>query len=144
MGLFTRNDKLSIFQRQHETKLFEFVMDEIANNKRQKGLWGQAIVKSNGDEKKAEAEYIKLRVESLKDELEIQKQEETEKAILKEELKKLSEEEKKKKAETKAQEEQRIKIEKEHTVIESLTIKYLLALIIVFLISTFFFIYYKD
>ena len=42
-------------------------MDEIANNKRQKGLWGQAIVKSNGDEKKAESEYIKLRVESLKD-----------------------------------------------------------------------------
>ena len=59
--------KLSILQKQEEAKLFETVMDEIANNKRQKGLWGQAIVKSNGDEKKAESEYIKLRVESLKD-----------------------------------------------------------------------------
>ena len=97
MGLFTRNDKLSIFQRQHETKLFEFVMDEIANNKRQKGLWGQAIVKSNGDEKKAEAEYIKLRVESLKDELEVIKQNEHEEAVIKEEInKKYSEKQKQK------------------------------------------------
>ena len=65
--------KLSILQKQEEAKLFETVMDEIANNKRQKGLWGQAIVKSNGDEKKAESEYIKLRVESLKDKEEFSK-----------------------------------------------------------------------
>jgi hypothetical protein len=96
MSFFKSKDKFSIFQRKHETYLYELVMEEIANNERNKGLWGQAIVKSNGDEKKAEAEYIKLRVESLKDEIEIQKQEETEKQILNEELTKLEEEEKKK------------------------------------------------
>ena len=96
MAFFKSKDKFSIFQRKHETYLYELVMEEIANNERNKGLWGQAIVKSNGDEKKAEAEYIKLRVESLKDEIEIQKQEETEKKILNEELTKLEEEEKKK------------------------------------------------
>ena len=97
MGLFKGKDKLSIFQRKHETYLYELVMEEIANNERQKGIWGQAIVKSNGDEKKAEAEYIKLRVEALKDEIEIQKQEETEKQILNEELEKLAEEKENKK-----------------------------------------------
>ena len=99
MAFFKSKDKFSIFQRKHETYLYELVMEEIADNKRNKGLWGQAIVKSNGDEKKAEAEYIKLRVESLKDEIEIQKQEETEKQILNEELTKFEEEQKKQKNE---------------------------------------------
>ena len=62
-------NKTSILQRQQETKLFEYVMDEIANNIRNQGVWGQALVKANGDEKKAEAEYIKLRVDNLKDEI---------------------------------------------------------------------------
>ena len=69
MVLFKGKDKLSILERKQETKLFEYVMEEINNGKPNKGIWGQAIVKSNGDEKKAEAEYIKLRVESLKDEI---------------------------------------------------------------------------
>ena len=81
--------KISILQKQEEAKLFETVMDEIANDKRQKGLWGQAIVKSNGDEKKAESEYIKLRVESLKDKKTISKLnkeiKEEEKRLIKEE-----------------------------------------------------------
>ena len=81
--------KISILQKQEEAKLFETVMDEIANKKRQKGLWGQAIVKSNGDEKKAESEYIKLRVESLKDKKTITKLnkeiKEEEKRLIKEE-----------------------------------------------------------
>ena len=137
MVFFKSKDKLSIFQRQQETKLFEFVMDEIANNNRQKGLWGQAIVKSNGDEKKAEAEYIKLRVESLKDELEIQKQNEDEQAILKAELNKIAEEEKQRKAQKKAQEEQRIKIEKENKDFDGFMTKYLIALVVVVILGFF-------
>ena len=66
-------EKLSILKKQQEAKLFELVMNEIANDERHKGLWGKAIVVSNGDEKKAEAEYIKLRVEFLKDEKTISK-----------------------------------------------------------------------
>jgi hypothetical protein len=137
MVFFKSKDKLSIFQRQQETKLFEFVMDEIANNNRQKGLWGQAIVKSNGDEKKAEAEYIKLRVESLKDELEIQKQNEDEQAILQAELNRIAEEEKQKNAQKRAQEEQRIKIEKENKELDGFTTKYLIALVVVILLGFF-------
>ena len=98
MSLFKSKDKFSIFERQQETKLFELVMDEIASDKRHKGIWGQAIVKANGDEKKAEAEYIRLRVESLKDELEVIKQNEHDAAIIKEEInKKYSEKEKQRK-----------------------------------------------
>ena len=33
------------------------------------GLWAQALVKSDGDSTKAKIEYMKLRVQSLKDEL---------------------------------------------------------------------------
>jgi len=66
-------EKLSILKKQQEAKLFELVMNEIANDKRHKGLWGQAIVMSNGDKKKIEIEYIKLRVESLKDEKTVSK-----------------------------------------------------------------------
>jgi hypothetical protein len=66
-------EKLSILKKQQEAKLFELVMNEIANDRRHKGLWGQAIVMSNGDKKKIEIEYIKLRVESLKDEKTVSK-----------------------------------------------------------------------
>ena len=52
--------KISILQKQEEAKLFETVMDEIANKKRQKGLWGQAIVKSNGDEKRLNLNILNL------------------------------------------------------------------------------------
>ena len=97
MVFFKNKDKFSIFQRQQETKFFELVMDEIASDKRHKGIWGQAIVKANGDKNKAEAEYIRLRVESLKDELEVIKQNEHEEAVIKEEInKKYSEKEKQK------------------------------------------------
>ena len=104
--------KLSILQKQEEAKLFETVMDEIANDKRQKGLWGQAIVKSNGDEKKAESEYIKLRVESLKDKKTITKLNKE----IKEEEKRLIKEEK--------EEKQRLTKEKlEYNKIQKLMIK---------------------
>ena len=120
MAFFKRKDMLSIFQRKHETYLFQLVMDEIANNGRKKGIWGQAIVKSNGDEKKAEAEYIKLRVETLKDELEIQKQEETDRQIIEEGFQNLAKEE----------QEEKIKIEKDKA-FDSFIIKFLGVLLIV-------------
>ena len=69
MGLFRRNDKNAVLDRMLETKLFEYVMDEISDGKRNNGIWGQALVETEGDEKKAEAIYIKLRVQSLKDEI---------------------------------------------------------------------------
>ena len=138
MAFFKSKDKLSIFQRKHETYLYELVMEEIAKNERQKGIWGQAIVKSNGDEKKAEAEYIKLRVESLKDELEIQEQEEIEKATIQAELDKKAKEEKEKKAKEKAKTKQQIKLEKDNKEFDGFMFKYLIVLFIVVMIILFF------
>jgi len=71
MVFFKKDKKLSILQKKQETKLFEFVMDEINSNNRQQGTWGKAIAEKNGDLKKAEANYITLRVEELKDEIEL-------------------------------------------------------------------------
>ena len=128
MGFFTRNDKLSILQRQQETKIFEYVMEEINNNVRQQGIWGQAIVKSNGDEKKAEAEYIKLRVESIKDDIKLNNifedeklnlikamsQEENKKPLQKEEEAKIYKQEKHPKIDNPYDEEEKEKIYKQH------------------------------
>jgi hypothetical protein len=58
---------MTIIQRQQETKLYEFVMDEIKDGVRHQGSWGKALVNCEGDEQKASAEYIKLRVQELKD-----------------------------------------------------------------------------
>ena len=69
MGFFRRNDKNAVMDRMLETKLFEYVMDEISDGKKNNGIQGQALVETEGDEKKAEATYIKLRVQSLKDEI---------------------------------------------------------------------------
>ena len=67
MSFFNQFNKMSIIQRQQETKLYEFVMDEIKDGVRHQGSWGKALVKCEGDEQKASAEYIKLRVQELKD-----------------------------------------------------------------------------
>ena len=69
MGLFNQNNKESVIGRMVETKLFEYVMDELADGNKQRGIWGQAMVECEGNETKAEAAYIKLRVQSLKDEI---------------------------------------------------------------------------
>ena len=55
MGFFRRNDKNAVMDRMLETKLFEYVMDEISDGKKNNGIWGQALVETEGDEKKAEA-----------------------------------------------------------------------------------------
>ena len=67
MGLLNRYKKHSVMRRVVETQLYEFVMDEIAQGVKQKGIWGQAMVGCDGDATKAEAAYIRLRVQSLKD-----------------------------------------------------------------------------
>ena len=67
MSLFNQFNKMTIIQRQQETKLYEFVMDEIKDGVRHQGSWGKALVNCEGDEQKASAEYIKLRVQELKD-----------------------------------------------------------------------------
>tara|TARA_B110000503_G_scaffold95977_1_gene144421 strand:+ start:266 stop:718 length:453 start_codon:yes stop_codon:yes gene_type:complete len=69
MSFFNQFNKMTILQRQHETKLYGLVMDEIKDGIRHQGSWGKALVKCEGDEQKASAEYIKIRVQELKDDM---------------------------------------------------------------------------
>ena len=38
MGFFRRNDKNAVMDRMLETKLFEYVMDEISDGKKNNGI----------------------------------------------------------------------------------------------------------
>ena len=61
--------------RLQEEMLYEVVAEEIDNKGRRPGLWAKAFAMSNGDENAAEAKYILLRVQSLRDEIEEQSKE---------------------------------------------------------------------
>ena len=120
MGIFKNFKHNSAVDRLNEERIYEIVINEIKSGKRREGIWGQALEKANGDLKKTEANYIKLRVQSLKDELEIQKQEETDRQIIEEGFQNLAKEE----------QEEKIKIEKDKS-FDSFTIKFLGVLVIV-------------
>lgn len=51
-----------------EEELYAHVVDELYNGVRRKGLWGKALAQANGSENRAKSIYLRLRVESLKDE----------------------------------------------------------------------------
>ena len=94
--------------RLFEERIYELVSKEIESGQKRAGLWAKALATSDGSEERAKSKYIKLRVQSMKDELELdmEKQrafeehikEQTEQNILSEEekrIKKLSEDLKK-------------------------------------------------
>tara|TARA_A100001015_G_scaffold189164_1_gene210687 strand:+ start:103 stop:462 length:360 start_codon:yes stop_codon:yes gene_type:complete len=56
-----------------EEMLYAEAMREIEQGLRRDGLWGKALVEGGGDEKKARGCYLKLRVQALKDELEVER-----------------------------------------------------------------------
>jgi hypothetical protein len=60
----------SAFERLAEEQLYQIVVDEIKRDEKREGLWAKALVEAEGDKEKTQALYIKLRVQSLKDELE--------------------------------------------------------------------------
>lgn len=51
-----------------EERLYEIVAGEIAKGDIRQGLWAKAFSQSSGDEQAAKSKYIKLRVDSLRDE----------------------------------------------------------------------------
>ena len=57
--------------RLKEEAIYSAVMKEMKAGLKSDGLWGQAIAETEGNEKKAKALYIKLRVQALKDEINI-------------------------------------------------------------------------
>jgi len=55
-------------QRQDEERLLEQVVGELERGFRKDGVWAKALILADGDEDRAKASYLKLRVQSLKDE----------------------------------------------------------------------------
>ena len=71
MGIFTSAKAKLAAQKLAEEQLFEFAAEEIAANNIRPGLWAKAIAESDGDDAKAKARYIKLRVEAMKAEADL-------------------------------------------------------------------------
>ncbi|WP_270175183.1 hypothetical protein [Diaphorobacter sp. ED-3] len=59
-------------KRLTEEALYEQVASEISSGVRREGLWAKALVQAHGSPEIARAAYIKLRVQSLIDEAELQ------------------------------------------------------------------------
>ena len=69
--MFDKISHLSAIERLREEKLYEQVLNELSQGKKRDGLWAKALAYSEGSDEKAKALYIKYRVQSIKDELEI-------------------------------------------------------------------------
>ena len=58
--------------RLSEEKLYALVVEELEQGYKRDGLWGKAMEESDGSLDKTKSIYIKLRVQSIKDEMEIE------------------------------------------------------------------------
>ena len=72
MSIFTSAKAKLAAQKLAEEKLYELAAEEITANNIRPGLWAKAIAESDGDEAKAKARYIKLCVETMKAEADLQ------------------------------------------------------------------------
>ena len=71
MGLFSSAKAKLAAQKLAEEHLYELAAEEIAANNIRPGLWAKAIAEADGDDAKAKARYIKLRVETMKAEADL-------------------------------------------------------------------------
>ena len=69
MGIFDKVKKTTIASRRYEEKLYEVALEEVENNEIRKGLYSKAISKADGDKEKADGIYLKLRVQSIMDDI---------------------------------------------------------------------------
>lgn len=69
MGLLRGMHLKAAELRQFEEQLFALVALEVETNDIRPGLWAKAFSEADGDESRTRAGYLKLRVQSLKDEL---------------------------------------------------------------------------
>jgi hypothetical protein len=71
MGVWKETKRLARYKvaenRAQEAALYAQVMEELEQGNRDKGLWGKALAETEGDEAKANARYMKLRVQALAD-----------------------------------------------------------------------------
>ena len=70
MGLFDKVKKTTIESRRYEEKLYEVALEEVEAGEIRKGLYAKALSKADGDKEKADGIYLKLRVQSIMDDVE--------------------------------------------------------------------------
>ena len=70
MGIFDTVKKTTIASRRYEEKLYEVALEEFENDEIRKGLYAKALSKADGDKEKADGIYLKLRVQSIMDDIE--------------------------------------------------------------------------
>ena len=70
MGLFDKVKKTTIESRRYEEKLYEVALEEVEAGEIRKGLYSKALAKADGDKEKADGIYLKLRVQSIMDDIE--------------------------------------------------------------------------
>ena len=66
MGIF-KSATEKLITKEVEYKLHEKVLRDLANDKKDLGVWGKAFVDADGDDKRTEATYVKLMVQHYKD-----------------------------------------------------------------------------
>ncbi len=71
--MFDKIQKDAVAARILEESLYEQVVVELSQGQRRDGLWAKALAYSDGEEVKAKSLYIKYRVQSLIDEMEVNK-----------------------------------------------------------------------
>lgn len=65
--MFNFIKKSIIANRAEETILYEYVLDEIEDGYKVRGLWAKSLAMSEGDENKAKSLYMQYRVQNIKD-----------------------------------------------------------------------------
>ena len=69
MSIFSRNKPNKIAQRKIDEHLYALVAEEMESGIRSNGLWLKALELADGNKEKQVSEYIKLRVQSLVDDI---------------------------------------------------------------------------
>ena len=70
MKIFDKGKKALINSRRLEEKLYEVALEEFELGEIKKGLYAKALAKAEGNKEKADGMYLKLRVQSLVDDIE--------------------------------------------------------------------------
>ena len=70
MGIFDTVKKTTIASRRREEILYGVALEEVENDEIRKGLYAKALSKADGDKEKADGIYLKLRVQSIMDDIE--------------------------------------------------------------------------
>lgn len=69
MSLFDKFKKRAVFNRKTDEAIYSAVAQEMENGIKNNGLWLKALEQAQGNSEKQVAEYIRLRVQSLKDDI---------------------------------------------------------------------------